>query len=174
LITEEFAELQPYINQLITNSQATRMHLADSDRKIIASSQPSELGNTLSSLADRQQHKWLVREIHNATGLLGVLAIEFSNRELEDTYREARDFGISIALVGMLIIAAVGILVGVFLTRRLETITRAAALLSEGDLSVRTDLDQQDELGSLARTFDQMAHNLQLNEESLSQTLALL
>jgi len=174
LVTEEYADLQPYIDRLINNSQATRMHLADGDRTIIASSQSSELGKNLTMPEDRPYHTWMVREMRNATGLLGIVAIEFSNKELDETYREARDFGVGIALVGMLIIAAVGILVGFFLTRRLETITRAAVRLAQGDFSVRTDLDQKDELGALARAFDQMAQNLQSKEESLNQTLSLL
>lgn len=174
LVTEEYADLQPYIELLSATTEATRLYLADSDRTIVASSLTSDLGQSLSALNDREQHQWKIREINNASGLLGILAIEFSNKKLTSAYTKARDLGITIALAGMLIIASVGILVGFFLTRRLEIITQTAQRLSEGDYSARTQIKDQDELGALARTFDDMTESLQQNKTSLNQSLAAI
>lgn len=169
LITEEYAELQPYITHLIANSEATRLYLADSDRTIVASSLTTDLGQTLTDLNNREQHQWKIREINNASGLLGILAIEFSDRKLTSAYTEARDLGVTIALLGMIIIASVGILVGFLLTRRLEIITQTAKRLSKGDFSARTQIQGQDELGTLARTFDEMTVNLQEANNQIQQ-----
>jgi len=105
---------------------------------------------------------------------LGILAIEFSDKKLTSAYTKARDLGITVALAGMLIIASVGILVGFFLTRRLEIITRTAQRLSEGDFSARTKIQDQDELGALARTFDDMTESLQQNKISFNESLAAI
>jgi diguanylate cyclase (GGDEF)-like protein/PAS domain S-box-containing protein len=174
LITEEYVELQPYIKHLIAHTEATRLYLADYNRIIVASSEAADLGQMLSGLNDSQLHQWNISEIKNASGLLGILAIEFSDIKLTSAYTKARDFGITIALAGMIIIAGVGILVGYLLTRRLQIITQTAQRLSEGDFSARTHLNDRDELGTLARTFDNMTQSLQQNKESLNQTLDTL
>ena len=174
LITEEYAELEPYIEQLIATTEATRFHLADHDRIVVASSEALQLGSRLPELTDRERHQWEIRQVRSASGLLGVLAIEFSDQKMTSAYTDALDFGISLALAGMIIIASVGILVGFLLTRRLAVITRTAESVSRGDFSARTDLHSQDELGVLARTFDAMTHSLQQNKESLNQSLVAL
>ena len=58
------------------------------------------------------------------------------------------------------------IFVGAFLTARwigrpLEQLTRAARALGSGDLRARTAITRRDELGELARTFDDMAARMQ-------------
>ena len=174
LITEEYAELEPYIEQLIATTEATRFYLADHDRIVVASSEAMQLGSRLPELTDRERHQWEIRQVSSASGSLGVLAIEFSDQKMTSAYTDALDFGISLALAGMIIIASVGILVGFLLTRRLAVITRTAESVSRGDFSARTDLHSQDELGVLARTFDAMTHSLQQNKESLNQSLVAL
>ena len=47
------------------------------------------------------------------------------------------------------------------LLRPLSGIEQAAARISAGDLSCRSGINQQDEIGVLARTFDEMANQLQ-------------
>ena len=174
LITEEYEELQPYVEDLIVNSEATRLFLADSNRIVIVSSDPAYLGIQMPQFVDREDHRWLVREINNAAGLLGILAIEFSTAELDAAYSTAREFGIGIALVGMLLIAGVGIVVGILLTKRLEVITHTAHQVAAGDYSARTGLTQQDELGRLAHTFDQMTASLQHKAQDLRSSLVAL
>jgi len=126
LITEEYAELQPYIEHLLSNTEVTRLLLADANKIIVASTTSSDIGSHFLTLEKRQGYTWQTREIKNASGLMGILAIEYSSKALAAAYTEARKFGIAIALVGMLIIAAVGILVGFLLTRRLGNITDTA------------------------------------------------
>ena len=44
LLTEEYAELQPYIENVITKTEASELYLADADGYIAASSVTSHLG----------------------------------------------------------------------------------------------------------------------------------
>jgi len=174
LITEEYAELQPYIEHLLSNTEVTRLLLADANKIIVASSLSADIGNDLSELKQRLDYSWQRREIRNVSGLLGTLAIEFSNKALTMAYADTRKFGISIALVGMLIIAAVGILVGFLLTRRLAIITDTAQRLADGDYTAKTNIQARDELGKLAATFDYMVQCLRENKEDISKTLTTL
>jgi len=171
LITEEYAELQPYIKELISTTEATKLILTDANNLIIVSSTTSDIGKQLPQLNERSNYRWQVQEINNASGLMGHLAIEFSNEELTTAYMHARDFGLTIALFGMLIIAAVGVLVGYLLTRRLATLTSTAQKIAEGDLTARTSIHAHDEIGKLAITFDHMVERLLENKEALNRSL---
>lgn len=172
LITEEYAELQPYMEHLAAQTQITQLILSDARKTIVASTSSSDIGSHLTEYKKRPDHSWQIQEIKNASGVMGILAIEFSSKELNTAYAHARDFGISIAAIGMLIIAAVGVLVGFYLTRRLDTITATAHRLANGDLTARTNIHESDELGQLAAAFDDMVRRLLLSKEALRQTLS--
>jgi PAS domain S-box-containing protein len=70
-------------------------------------------------------------------------------------------------------LAAFAILLGTFLGIRfaqpIHGLAETAARIAKGDLEARSGLQQQDEVGLLARTFDQMADSLEEQVELLSQ-----
>jgi len=171
LITEEYSDLQPYIINLVANTEITKLFLTDANKIVIISSSVKHIGNYLPELKQNKNNSWKTVEITNASGLLGVLAVEFSNQELVSAYRDAREFGISIALFGMLVIAVIGVLVGFLLTRRLESITATAKCLADGDYSAKTQIHGNDEIGKLAVAFDKMVENLLTSSTELSHTL---
>ena len=171
LITEEYSDLQPYIINLVSNTEITKLFLTDANKIVVISSSVKDIGNYLPELKKTKSNSWKTVEITNASGLLGVLAVEFSNKELVSAYRDAREFGISIALIGMLVIAVVGVLVGFLLTRRLESITATARCLADGDYSARTQIQGSDEIGKLAVTFNKMVENLLTSRTDLNNTL---
>lgn len=174
LITEEYAELQPYIVHLASVTEVTKLFLTNANKTIVISSSLKDIGNQLPDLKEQKNHSWQTIEITNASGRIGVLAIEFSNKALVIAYENARDFGISIALVGMLVIAFIGILVGYLLTRRLDHITNTARRLANGDYSARTKIHGEDEIGKLAAAFNKMVQGLLESKDELSHTLETL
>ena len=174
LITEEYAELQPYIEHLISKTQITRLFLTDDNKNVVVSSNSSELGHQTPEVKKRPEYNWQIREIKNASSLMGTLAIEFSSTALNNAYADARNTGITIALIGMLIIATAGLLVGFLLTRRLAIVTATAQRLADGDFTARTNLRGRDELGQLAETFDFTVQGLIDSKYELIQTLESL
>lgn len=174
LITEEYAELQPYIVNLVAETEATSLLLADANKTIVISNTSTDIGQQLPELKQRKDHRWQTAEIINASGLMGTLAIEFSNKALTSAYVNARDFGIGIALTGMIIIAFIGLLVGFLLTRRLDDITETAQRLANGDFSARTQIKGKDEIGKLASTFNEMVQGLLQSKDELKKTLKIL
>jgi signal transduction histidine kinase len=63
--------------------------------------------------------------------------------------------------LGLLVLAAVAWPLARTIVRPLEKLTTNARALGQGDLSQRSGIDRKDEVGELARTFDEMADRLQ-------------
>lgn len=139
LRTEEYADLQPYLENMLNDPRVVRIMLADSGGRVVAGSRPGDVGLTLPALIDRGDYFWRSREITSATGQPGVLAMEFSNAVLLKTYRKARNLGLGIAALGMAIIAIAGVFTGFLLTRRLERVTHAAQRFSQSEMAESSD-----------------------------------
>jgi diguanylate cyclase (GGDEF)-like protein len=97
-----------------------------------------------------------VRNIHK----LGVIAVEFSNDQLLEATRSARKFGLTIALVGVTLVAAISWLMGYWLTRRLTVLRIAAERFESGDTSIDTRFSGNDEIAELGRTFERMRNKI--------------
>lgn len=170
LLTEEYADLQPYFEDLLKDPRIVRVMLVDAQNRVVASTRPDDVGSGMPALTDHGDAFWRSREIANAAGPLGVLAMEFSNAALLETYARTRNLGLGIALIGMLIIAIAGVLAGFLLTRRLERITRAAQRFAQGEQVIESGVHGHDELGELARSFDDMAGSVARNQHRLQES----
>jgi len=60
---------------------------------------------------------------------------------------------------GLMLVAAM------FLVRPIKQLTRATKRIASGDFDVKLDIKQKDELGTLARSFEEMSHDLQQLEQ---------
>ena len=91
--------------------------------------------------------------------------------------REAVWEGLRILLVSLLVAAVLGMLLAVLFswrfTKPLNVMKNVAEHLAERDYSARSNISQQDEIGELARTLDELAGRLQLADEE-SQKLEKL
>jgi two-component system sensor histidine kinase RpfC len=160
LFTRDYGDLQQYAEKLTKDPHVLKVVVSDRSRRIVVSTDFSELGSAFPArFAETAERFWRTR----AVGNLGMIAMQFSNRELLATSQRAISRGIAIALVGMAIIAVAGIVFGFLLTRRLKTLSDAAARLAAGDLSVRTGIAGRDEVSVVGRTFDRMAARIQQN-----------
>src|SRR5215467_3845423 len=158
LFTKDYGDLQQYAEKLTRDPHVLKVLVGGRDGRIVVSTDFSELGVPVPTrFADTPERFWRTRTLGN----LGMIAIEFSNRELLDASRRATSRGIAIALSGMVVIAVAGIGFGFLLTRRLKTVRDAAARLAAGDLGVRTGITGRDEVSVVGRTFDHMAAQIQ-------------
>ena len=160
LLTEEYAELQPYIEQIGREPYVAQVLLTNVNNTVVSATLPSLIGLRPPSLGDEDEKFWGKRELSNESGPLGRLAIQFSRSPLLQSIREARNRGIAIAIVGMAIIASIGLLMGYVLTRRLEIVERVAQRFADGQLNASANLTGSDEIAQLGQTFDQMARKI--------------
>lgn len=65
------------------------------------------------------------------------------------------------ALVALLVIAIGALLTARWIVRPLERLTAASTKVGQGDLSARTGIARDDEIGTVARGFDQMAERVE-------------
>ena len=182
LQTGEYSELQPYFEDLLGDSRITQVMLVDARGIIVASTRPETIGKfpaTLSTAATidaetSARRVWRTREIRNPQARLGVLAIEISDLNLREATAASRNLGIAIAVAGMAIIAFVGLIAGVLLTRRLAQVTDATLRFDRGETDARARVGGRDEIGDLGRSFDRLADNLQLRSREARELIEQL
>ncbi|MGD9823381.1 ATP-binding protein [Desulfobacter sp.] len=156
LFTVEFSDLQLYAEKLIKDPHVNKVLVANSLKIIVVSSAFSEVGSPFpAKLAYSTDMFWLSKDLGT-----GVAAIQFSNKALNDAMKQVTRRGITIAISGMMIIAALGILFGYLLTRRLGSLSQAAQSIASGDLTVTVQDNSNDEIGQLGISFNVMTHRL--------------
>lgn len=167
LITSEYDELQPYIEQVTSVPHVVDVFLANHNGRIVVSSNVSNIGEKLLRGESQRASIWRQKDIANATGKIGTLAIVFSHQDLIEANQASLNLGIQVALSGMVIIALVGVIIGYLLTRRLESLAVTAQRIAEGDLEVRTNFKGKDEVAIVGRAFDHMAENIKTYIDNL-------
>ena len=169
LLTEEYADIQFYFDQVQKDPTVVRVLMADITNKVVAASDINEIGEQLPVLKGSDTSFWVSRGIEYPAGQLGTLAIEFSTRSLKASYQHALVKAVSIAVIGISIILVVGIIVGFALTRRLETLTFAAKKFADGDTEAKTNIKGNDEIGRLGQTFDYMVDEVTKNQQQIKE-----
>ena len=159
LLAQEYADVQPYVEQVIYDDDVLQVLLADANDVVVASTVIGEVGGSLPLLEDSQNTFWRTREIKNKSGKLGVIAVKFSTAPMEHALRGVRHLSIGLGLIGMIIVGVVGWVMGFVLTRRLDVLSKAAQRFAEGELN-KTGLQGNDEVAAVGRAFDQMAHKI--------------
>ncbi|MGK7893286.1 MAG: cache domain-containing protein, partial [Xenococcus sp. (in: cyanobacteria)] len=94
----------------------------------------------------------------------------FILQQKSEAFLQAKEFQQLAAMIASIAILAVGFVIWLLasrLTQPISTITTAATSLATGNLAQRVELQQEDEIGILADSFNKMAQQLQ---ESLTLT----
>jgi len=167
LFTFEFDDLQSYIEKITEDPHVVRILIIDRKQRIAASSNVADIGVSIPELTNSETEYWLTKEVTNSSGILGSVAINFSNAEIIAAKNEVLFLGIRIAIVGMIVIAIVGLLTGYLLTRKLAVLSDAALRIKEGHLDVQTNLTGHDELSLLGQTFDDMVTSFKITIDKL-------
>lgn len=99
---------------------------------------------------------------------LGILQLGFSIDEVEGLIRKTRIQNTTIAIIEILLSVTVTLLVGYFLTRNLRKLEAGAHALTRDELDHRINLESQDEIGDLARSFNGLAEHLSATRSALA------
>jgi signal transduction histidine kinase/CheY-like chemotaxis protein/HPt (histidine-containing phosphotransfer) domain-containing protein len=160
LLTEEYDDLQPYIDEVVHDPNIDSVFIANYKGRVVVSNEHSYIGKMLPQLRSTPARIWIERELDDSNGKLGTLAIRFSQAQILHTNESLYRLGISIGLIGMLLIAVIGSVIGIVLTRRLEVLTVTAQRFAEGEMDVRANLAGKDEVAIVGRAFDKMAERV--------------
>ena len=160
LLTDEFAELQAFIDGDQKDPRIRAVIVADANDRVIAASELGLVGSPRPGTLDGPHTYWRNVEISSRAGPAGSLAIEFSDGPIEAAYRETRNLGISIAVAGMVLIALVGLGMGVVLTRRLQSLADAADRVAASDPTVHVEVSGRDEVARVGRAFNSMVDRM--------------
>jgi signal transduction histidine kinase len=147
------------------------------DRRLLFSTFNDELGrriiNSNETLVDINDHKGIL-DVSKPVVLnhekLGGIRLGLNLNPMFDEMRtvtiRAVVISAAIFLVGLLIIFGITMR----FTQPIERLTIAAKRIEEGNLQYRVNIDRDDEIGSLATAFDQMAERLMQRERELKQS----
>ena len=122
--------------------------------------------DTLSTAGEHVEKAWIVVTMPDEdTGVVYGLARPVGDSIAQMKRVAARNFLYGIGLIGF---ALLGILpLSGHLTRNVNTLTRGAERIAQGDLRTRIDVRSPKEFGRLATAFNKMAADLSLNQERL-------
>lgn len=148
------------------------------DQRLLFSTFTDELGKNIiksnaATLVDVDYKKNILdisKPVYLGHDKLGGIRLGFDLKpmmeEIEKVTLGAVGVASAIFLVGLLII----FFITTRMTRPLERLTIAAKRIEEGDLQFRVSIDRDDEIGALAKAFDQMAERLMQREKELKQS----
>jgi diguanylate cyclase (GGDEF)-like protein len=156
LFSDQYDELKGYVESLAKDPHVVTIAVLNNRNIVVVSNDFDQIGKSAPTFANAGNKFWRVRNIHK----LGVIAVQFSNDQLLEATRSARKFGLTIALIGVTLIAAISWLMGYWLTRRLTVLTIAAERFESGDTSIDTRFRGNDEIAELGRTFERMRNKI--------------
>jgi len=155
LFSMEYDSIQSHVSRISKDPRVRAIYVAEKNRIILASNQLVMLGEVLPDLTGSDTEYWINRDL----GDQGSVHVQFSSDKQQAITNQTRALGLKIGLIGMGIIALVGIMLGHVLTIRLSKLTdvvREYNFTTE-DLSIDKELLlSRDEVGGLARTFEVM------------------
>jgi methyl-accepting chemotaxis protein len=97
----------------------------------------------------------------------GAIRIDFDTSDYQANIDEMYRQLISISMIAVLVILPIGYFFALWLTRPIATISAAASRVAHGDLDVQVDIQREDEIGDLSRSFNKMVDALAENRRRL-------
>ena len=155
LFAMEYDSIQSHVSRISKDPRVRAIYVAGKNKIILASNRLDMLGEPLPELTGSNSEYWINRELVNQ----GSVHVQFSSDKQQAITNHTRALGLKLGIVGMGIIALVGIMLGHVLTMRLSKLTEAVREynFATENLTIDKDLLQsKDEVGELARTFEVM------------------
>lgn len=158
LLAYDLAQLNSLVRGLVGKHRVVYAEIADHrEKSLVQSGTRGESGTTVNA----------EQPVRVAGTLFGTVRIEVSRTETEASLAQTTRNNLAIAGFEMLLVAAISITLGWFLTRGLDELTRSAEAIARRDFSARVRVGSQDELGELAASFNDMAEQLERSHDGI-------
>src|SRR5712691_5565966 len=124
----------------------------------------------ISRTIDRHPYEFLVGNWRLRSASIGYLAVALRADAVQASVGQIRVLMVLIFAVAALMTLLFGRLVAQRITRPVEHLVRSTAAVSAGDLSHRAPVESNDEIGSLAESFNAMAASLEQKTMELEES----
>lgn len=151
---------------VFNNKNKTMAHLGEKTDTLSHSNDKTLTGNILKIETGNVE---VVSNITLAGQSLGHVHVGYSLDNVRKIVTQTRNQNSAIGLTGLLLSAFVTIILGLFTTRNLRKLEMGTHALKRGELDYRIDVDTKDEIGDLARSFNQLAEHLHETEDELKK-----
>ena len=102
--------------------------------------------------------------------VLAVLVVANSRRGMVEVQQHIRDVAFGVAGLGIIFAVLVSLWIAVRVSRPIEELARAAGAVAAGAWETRVSIRSRDEVGALARSFNNMTRQLSEQRDRLVQT----
>ncbi|MFK7861669.1 MAG: sensor histidine kinase [Granulosicoccus sp.] len=171
VLSYDLASLDAFGNELILNQDILYVRTLTHDGMMLANAGLSESDSkhfiedtTLDTVTDGVFD--VSATISEGGVEYGRVEIGFDINSIETSLVEIRQLSTLIAAIEMALVGIFSFILGTYLTRKLLVLSRAAKQVSEGDYALDLDVDSMDEVGDVARAFDQMARVLDESQKA--------
>ena len=105
-----------------------------------------------------------------------ILSLIVSTEDIDETKRQSAITVILVAISGVILVTVTGSLIAFSITVPVKKLVKVTERVASGDLTVEADVKTHDEIGTLARSFNQMTKELKASRDKLiqSERLAVL
>jgi len=124
----------------------------------------------ISQVIDHHPYQFLIGNWRLRSSSIGYLAAVLRADAVEASVAEIRLLMVLVFAAAALMILIFGTLVARRITRPVEHLVRSTAAVSAGDLSHRAPVESNDEIGSLAESFNAMAASLEQKTMELEES----
>ena len=188
-------DVQAILEMVGRSHRLAHVRIFDPDGTILKSAHPGEIGTRVDNfdlaLYANNRHQGIFRinggEVlgivkpivsdqrcflcHGAgRKVIGVLNLNFSLSDTSQRLRESsRFFLVSTAIIVILLSAGISFILVRLVKRPMQDMAAKMALVEQGDLSVRMESNNADEMGSLMRSFTSMVVNLEKAKQELEK-----
>jgi len=176
LAVNDRAILEDVLSLLVTNKHYVYIIVYNLSGEVMA-----ELGKPTSNALDLNYHEALkdgvydvVSEISLAGQSLGKVEIGYSLDSVNKILSETKNQNTAIGALGLLLSILVTVVLSLYMTRDLRKLEEGAKALQRGELDYRINIKSLDEIGDVAKSFDELAEHLSTTEGELEQKHAEL
>ncbi len=165
VLSFDLASLETFVEEILKNQGVLYARVMDIDHNILASGQRDNYQEIAfkedSSYNSVDDNIYYIQQPVSVDGVeYGYLQMGFSTIQVAESFEEARRLAAIIAIIEMSLVALLSFCLGIYLTKQLKVLRNSARSIAAGDLDHAIDIKTHDEIGEVARSFNNMIVSL--------------